>query len=157
MSGVVEVVPADAWVERATALRADGYTFCECLYAQDETVPGGNVRARVVLRVRHDGTWEPATIATDIADTLPSLQAVYPGVTWHEREAAEMFGLTLVAPDSMTVDARPLLLADALVAPLRKAVWLTARQETPWPGAADPGAGRRRHRPLGVPDEGRSR
>ena len=162
MTEPIELVPAAEWMARASALHADGFTFVDFLSAQDEST-ADEVRTRVHLRVRRvdgqraDGT--PMTIATDIADTLPSLQHVYPGITWHEREAAELLGLTLVpAGDADAIDTRPLLLTGqqrrtSSAAPLRKTVLLAARQQREWPGAADPGSNRRRQRPIGVLDE----
>ena len=150
MTEPIEVVPVADWVSRSTALRADGYAFVDFLSAQDESADG-EVRTRVHLRVRRDGDWTSLTIATDIADALPSLQHIYPGLAWHEREAAELLGLDLIASDDAAVDVRPLLGVDG--APLRKSVLLAARQDKEWPGAADPGSNRRRQRPLGVPDE----
>lgn len=149
MTTAVELVPVADWVARATALRAAGYVFVDFLSAQDESVDG-EIRTRVVVRVRRDGDWAAVTVATDIADALPSLQHVYPGIAWHEREAAESLGLALIAPDGATVDARPLL--GVRGAPMRKSVLLAARQDKEWPGAADPGSNRRRQRPIGVPD-----
>ena len=162
MTEPIELVPAADWVVRAKALHADGYVFLDFLSAQDEST-ADEVRTRVHLRARRidaeraDGT--PVMIATDIVDTLPSLQHVYPGIAWHEREAAELLGLTLVPADGVdAIDIRPLLLADqqrqtSSAAPLRKAVLLAARQQREWPGAADPGSNRRRQRPIGVLDE----
>jgi NADH-quinone oxidoreductase subunit C len=58
-----------------------------------------------------------ALVAHDLA-RLPSLAGVFPGAEWHEREAADLFGLIF---DGIP-NARPLLLdADqAGLAPLRK-------------------------------------
>jgi NADH-quinone oxidoreductase subunit C len=91
---------------------------------------------------------------------LASVRDVYAGAAWHEREAAEEFGVELVGGDR-----RHLLLgAGSPPTPLRKDEVLAARTAEPWPGAKEPGesdtgagtAGaaspsRRRMVPPGVP------
>jgi NADH-quinone oxidoreductase subunit C len=81
---------------------------------------------------------------------LPSLVPVLPAAQWHEREAAEMFGLEFVGHP----DPRPLLLrADVDSPPLLKKTPLPERLQTQWPGAAPADESRRARRrvlPPGV-------
>jgi NADH-quinone oxidoreductase subunit C len=92
---------------------------------------------------------------------LDSLRDLVAGAAWHEREAAEMFGLTFAGGDPR----RLLLGPDFEGTPLRKDAVLGARTALAWPGAKEPGesatssagAGaqapsRRRMVPPGVPD-----
>jgi NADH:ubiquinone oxidoreductase subunit C len=89
------------------------------------------------------------------AAQLDSVTSVLPAAGWHERETAEMFGITFVGHP----DPRPLLLRSSLGAPpLRKSTVLAARVVQPWPGAADEAPGRtsgsrRRQRPAGVSED----
>jgi NADH-quinone oxidoreductase subunit C len=96
---------------------------------------------------------------TPTLDVPPELVAVFAGAAWHEREAAEMFGLEFTGHPGL----EPLLLPDGFSGhPLRKEFLLPARQARPWPGAKEPGESdadlanptarrRRRHTPPGVP------
>ena len=89
---------------------------------------------------------------------LDSVADVFAGAGWHEREAAELFGITFIGGD-----LRRLLLPDDYVgAPLRKDAVLAARAGVEWPGVKEPGGGgsssskgapsRRRMVPPGVPE-----
>jgi NADH-quinone oxidoreductase subunit C len=144
-------VPADEWVAAATALRDGGLACFDWLSAVDEldafavVLSVFAVRARALLRTR---------IPRD-EPVLPTLTGVFAGAAWHERETAEMFGITFTGHPGLD----PLLLPDGFTAhPLRKDFVLAARVAKEWPGAREPGEShtgttRRRMRPLGVPEE----
>jgi len=117
------------------------------LHVADSTA----ITRRLLLRTR----------VPDADLTLASLTGVWPGLAWHERETAEMFGLDLTDFDDGTGEGlRPLLLPDGFEGtPLRKSFLLAARAVRPWPGAKEPGESdaavspsRRRVLPPGVPD-----
>lgn len=152
-------LPREGWAEAVTALRDDPelrLDVFDVLMAVDES-PGGfavvlrlwsrRLRAGLLLRTRCPRD-EPA---------VPSLAGVFAGVDWHERTAAEMFGLDFPGHPGLV----PLLLPRGFQGhPLRKDTGLVSRAVKPWPGAvepgqsaADPGAGRRRT-PPGVPRPG---
>ncbi len=86
--------------------------------------------------------------------TVASLTGVYTGAAWHERQAAEMFGVVFTGHPA----PGPLLLAvGGADRPLRKEHPLARRSDRTWPGADDPayrGAGgrppRRRLQPPGA-------
>ena len=64
----------------------------------------------------------------------PTLREVWPGADWHEREAAELFGIVF--------DGHPhlvkLLLPEQFEGhPLRKDFALMTREAKPWPGAVE--------------------
>jgi NADH-quinone oxidoreductase subunit C len=78
------------------------------------------------------------------APRLPSVAGTFAAAYWHEREAAEMFGVEFVGHP----DPRPLLLRDqSAQAPLLKSSPLAARLATPWPGAGETDGGRKARRP----------
>lgn len=78
-----------------------------------------------------------ALFSTDLSHqqpTLATLVEVFPGANWHEREAAEMFGVDF----SGHPDLSPLYLPDAFEGnPLRKTFPLLSREVKPWPGLVD--------------------
>ena len=77
------------------------------------------------------------TFSTDLdpaSPTIESLTSVYAGANWHEREAAEMFGIEFEGHPS----PGHLYLPDSFVGnPLRKSYPLLSREVKPWPGTVD--------------------
>ena len=156
-------VPPQEWRTAAEAARADGFLFFEWLGVVDEVGRADVLRVVAVLRSLD----QPASIrqlSTSVpreGGELASLQPVFAGAAWHEREAAEMFGVTFSGGDP-----RRLLLGPEFEGtPLRKDEVLGARTALAWPGAKEPGEGeasaadagarspgRRRMVPPGVPD-----
>ena len=122
---VAVLVPTAVWVDAAQAAQAAGASRAEWLTAADL---GAAMRVAVLLRGETD-----AILATDCAGAaLPSLCGIWPGLAWHERECAEMFGIDFIGHP----DPRPLLLLGCdVTAPLLRASALQARAATPWPGA----------------------
>ena len=149
------VVAPEGWLAAAEQARADGYVFFEWLGAVDEVGRADVLRVVAVLRSLD----QPASIrqlCTSVpreGGELESLRTVFAGAAWHEREAAEMFGVTFAGGDP-----RRLLLGPEFEgAPLRKDEVLGARTALAWPGAKEPGESvaspsRRRMVPPGVPD-----
>lgn len=162
-------VPAAGWSVAATCARDQlGFDFLDWLSAVDEpdAAPAG---LDIVLHLAATDSFGAGArtvrrllLRTRIPDAdlqLPSLTGLWPGVAWHERETAEMFGVDFTDFDDGTgAGLRPLLLPDGFEGtPLRKSFVLAARVAKSWPGAKDPGdsgkaAGRRRTLPPGVPD-----
>ncbi|WP_375423552.1 NADH-quinone oxidoreductase subunit C [uncultured Friedmanniella sp.] len=149
-----EVVAPAAWRHRVSAAREEGYDFFEWLAAVDEIGRDDVFRVVLVLR-RLDEPDQTCVLSTDLprdAPRLETLRDLYAGAAWHEREAAEMFGIEFVGGDP-----RRLLLAELEGTPMRKDEVLAARSSGPWPGAKEPGESeaspsRRRMVPPGVPD-----
>jgi NADH-quinone oxidoreductase subunit C len=153
-------VPPQNWVNEITTLFASDESLSfDWLSACDEI--GVRDEFRVVVRFdRPDGAG--VRLETRISRSEPSLASlrhVIPGVAWHERETAELFGISFTGSDGLPVPARPLLLPAEGTSghpggwPLRKDFVLGARAVTPWP--ADEGGAddvRRRQAPAGVPD-----
>jgi len=66
--------------------------------------------------------------------SLPTITGVFPGAGWHEREAAEMFGITFEGHPN----PGPLYLPDGFQGnPLQKSYPLLSREVKPWPGKVD--------------------
>jgi NADH-quinone oxidoreductase subunit C len=77
------------------------------------------------------------TFSADLPTEKPvidSLVGVYAGADWHEREAAEMFGIDFTGHPNLSA----LYLPDAFEGnPLRKSFPLLSREVKPWPGKVD--------------------
>ncbi len=146
-------VPRERWATAVARVRDDAEldgSFFDLLTVVDE-LPRGfdvvirlwSVTGRTAVHLRTSCPREDAVV--------PSLVGVFAGAQWHERQAAEMFG---VAFDGHP-DPQPLLLPEGgVVNPLRKEQVLPARDAS-WPGAADPAysdeGGRPPRRPLRPP------
>lgn len=150
-------VPAPAWRETVVAAAAEGYRYFDWLGAVDEIGRSDTLRVVLVLRDvdragRGDRTRTLTTQVPRDDARLDSISSVFAGAGWHEREAAELFGIEFAGGQP-----RRLLLAEGFSGtPLRKDEVLAARAGLDWPGAKEPGepaaAGRRRMVPPGVPD-----
>ena len=98
---------------------------------------GGDTRFQVFARVGSLSRKVGITLKVDIPDddlTVPTWLKVYAGVNWHERELAEMFGITAVGHPHL---AKLYLPGDFEGFPLRKTFPLLARHVKPWPGIVD--------------------
>ena len=152
----VRLVAPETWPDVVERARADGFTFFDWLGAEDQI--GRSDTLRVVLALRRlDRPGEVALLGVELprsAPRLASIRGIFAGAAWHEREAAELFGVEFVGGER----GRLLLGPGFLGAPLRKDEVLAARTGVDWPGAkepgesGDPGESRRRLVPPGVPD-----
>ncbi|SDN75714.1 NADH-quinone oxidoreductase subunit C [Lentzea jiangxiensis] len=144
------------WSATAAAHHAEGFVMFDWLGVEDAGRPGAvGQRHAVFLHVIDPRTREGVMLRTEIGpgEALPSVAHLWKGAHWHEREAAEMFGITVGgAPEH-------LLLPDSFQGhPLRKDFVLASRVVRPWPGRLEPGEdttsapSRRRTAPPGVPD-----
>ena len=155
---VTATVPRERWVEAVTAVRDDDAldgTFFDVLLGTDL----GDDRLELVVRlwsVRHRHGVHLRTTCPVEDPRVPSLTDVFAGAAWHERETAEMLGITFDGHPGLV----PLLLPDGFLGhPLRKAFVLADRLAATWPGAVEPGESEPNPRrvPPGVPAPGRSR
>jgi NADH-quinone oxidoreductase subunit C len=149
------VAPAD-WTAAMGTAEADGFRYFDLMSVVDEA----DGTLTVVVHLWSLAARRHRFLRTSVPSNdprLPSIAAIFPGAAWHEREAAEMFGLTF----SGAPDTRPLLLPDGFAGhPLRKDFPLASRAVAEWPGAHEPGEhgpaarppGRRRAAAPGVPD-----
>ncbi len=153
----VRLVAPETWPDVVEQARADGFTFFDWLGAEDQI--GRSDTLRVVLALRRlDRPGEVALLGVELprsAPRLASIRGIFAGAAWHEREAAELFGVEFVGGER----GRLLLGPGFVGAPLRKDEVLAARTGVDWPGAKEPGesgdpgeGSRRRLVPPGVPD-----
>lgn len=153
---LVEAVPANAWLPTVIEVRGDGFDYFDWLGCTDEIGRSETFRVTVVLRDLRAGGAALRMLTTAVPReraVLDSLRTEFAGAGWHEREAAELFGLEFRGGD-----ARRLLLGASFAgSPLRKDEVLGSRVALSWPGAKEPGESdaspsRRRMIPPGVPD-----
>ena len=153
----MRLVSPESWPAEVEKLRADGFTFFDWLGAEDQI--GRSDTLRVVLALRRlDRPGEVALLGAELPRTAPrlaSIRGIFAGAAWHEREAAELFGVEFVGGEP----GRLLLAPGFVGTPLRKDEVLAARTGVAWPGSKEPGesgdpgeSGRRRVVPPGVPD-----
>lgn len=157
MNAESRTVPREAWQETLGDLKAQGFAYLDLLAAIDR---GDEIEVVVQVVDPRSAAHIRVSSRVPAADPrLPTATQLFPAAAWHEREAAEMFGLVFDGH----ADPRPLLRRTSLGRPpLRKSTVLAARVAVTWPGAADPESGgkgaRRRQLPPGVPadwlDEG---
>ncbi len=159
-----ENVPPQEWLASVRRARNNGFGYFDWLGCVDEI--GRSETFRVVLMLRDLDRPEagPLMLTTEVPRDnarLESIGTVFPGAGWHEREAAELFGV-----DFLGGSPRRLLLDHNFSGtPLRKDEVLAARVAMSWPGAKEPGESeapasapgakapsRRRMVPPGVPD-----
>lgn len=139
-------VDPERWVEAVTAVRDAGLDFFSFLSAIDwsnTTAVGEDLdepveeRYEVLVRLSSVRSNEAVTLSTDIPKDdarLPSLVGTFGGAAWHEREAAEMFGIQFDGHPNLS----KLYLPDAFEGyPLRKSFPLLSREVKPWPGMVD--------------------
>ncbi|MGH2768107.1 MAG: NADH-quinone oxidoreductase subunit C [Actinomycetota bacterium] len=88
-----------------------------------------------VLSIRHLNTVVVKSRLSADDPRLPTLTSVYQGANWHEREAAEMFGISFDGHPNLVKLYLP---EDFIGHPLRKSFKLASRTYKSWPGAKDP-------------------
>ncbi len=144
-------VDAREWAGALSEAASKGYVYLDLLTAVDD-----GDRIDVIARVLDPSTMDAVMLTTSVASEdplLPSIVASHPAAAWHERETAEMFGVTFAGHP----DPRPLILRSVHERPpLRRSTPLVERLATPWPAAVDPAVERRPRRqqlPPGVRTE----
>lgn len=142
-------IDRDRWIEALRKARDDaGLEFFSWLSAVDwsaETAVGEPVSDGEALTERYEviarlssvtdarGAHFVAEISKDDA-VIDSIVSEFGGAAWHEREAAEMFGIDFRGHPNLT----KLYLPDAFEGfPLRKSYPLLSRDVKPWPGDVD--------------------
>jgi NADH-quinone oxidoreductase subunit C len=140
-------VPADQWADALTTARDDlDLVFFSWLSAIDwaNDVEVGdtlkeeiNERIELLCTVGDLTEGRRITFSTDLSNDKPSVSSlveVYAGANWHEREAAEMFGIVFKGHPNLD----HLYLLDSFIGnPLRKSYPLLSREVKPWPGSVD--------------------
>ncbi len=146
--GTVKItVDRDGWVGAITTLRSElpFFSWLSAVdWAQEVAVgePAENAeeleeRYEVMCRVSSVTDASAAIVSTTLSKDdawIDSLVPFIAGAEWHEREAAEMFGIDFRGNPNLT----PLYLPDGFVGhPLRKSYPLLSREVKPWPGTVD--------------------
>jgi NADH-quinone oxidoreductase subunit C len=143
------VVDRDGWVEAAAKVRDHGMPLFSWLSAIDwakDVEVGEPVaspddleeRFEIICRLSSVRTAASVHLVTTVPKDdaqVPSLTGEFAGAEWHEREAAEMFGIEFPGnPGS----GRHLYLPDEFEGnPLLKSYPLLSREVKPWPGTVD--------------------
>ena len=141
-------VDRDDWVDAIRTTRDNGFPFLSWISAIDwskETEVGEPVadtddldeRYDVMARMSSLSDGRGVIIVARVPKDDPVIESVVPlfgGAGWHEREAAEMFGIDFRGHP----DLKNLYLPDAFEGyPLRKSFPLLSREVKPWPGTVD--------------------
>ena len=154
----MRLVAPEGWLDAVEAARDDGYRFFDWLGVED--LVGRQDVLLVVLALRRlDQPADVLLLGVELdraAPRLDSIRTLFAGAAWHEREAAELFGMEFVGGQP----GRLLLATGFTGSPLRKDEVLAARTALAWPGAKEPGESdlaesprkARRLVPPGVPD-----
>lgn len=141
------LVTIDRWVGAHTVARDDfDLVFFSWLSAIDWTndvEAGDSLKDQVEERLELLSTvgdlteGRRVTFSTTLesdSPTIATLTEVFAGANWHEREAAEMFGIEFTGHPDLT----NLYLPDGFIGnPLRKSYPLLSREVKPWPGTVD--------------------
>ncbi len=107
-------IESDGWAATFSDLSSKGLTWFDFLAVIDR-----GSQTEVVARVVNSQTNESACYSTMIDGSVESISTIYPGATWYEREAQEMFGVKFIG----LADSRPLLYREVPTpSPMRKAV-----------------------------------
>ena len=98
---------------------------------------GGDTRFQLLLHVVNTAAHHDVFLKADVPDdslAAPTISHLYAGANWHEREAAEMFGIHFEGHPWL---ANLYLPGQFEGFPLRKDFPLLARAVKPWPGLVD--------------------
>ena len=137
-------VPRDGWIAAHAAAKehAPFFSWLSAVDWSSEVAvgdpPEGEVESRFeVLSCLGDLDGNFVLLSTDLPKddaVLPTLVDTFGGANWHEREAAEMFGIVFDGHPQLT----HLYLTDEFEGyPLRKTFPLLTREVKPWPGTVD--------------------
>ena len=147
-AGTLKVrVAVDNWTDALTKARDDlDLVFFSWLSAIDwaNDVESGDAlneeideRMELLCTVGDLTEGRRVTFSTELSTdnpTVSSLVEVYAGANWHEREAAEMFGIVFEGHPNLI---HLYLLESFIGNPLRKSYPLLSREVKPWPGSVD--------------------
>jgi NADH-quinone oxidoreductase subunit C len=133
----VTVAPAD-YRRVAELVRHDrdlACNFFDFLCGVDEEARGIAVVLHVYSTSHHHHVQVRSVVPRE-GGHLPTVHDLWAGADWHERETAELFGVTFDGHPNL---AKLLLPEEFEGFPLRKEFALLAREAKPWPGAKEPG------------------
>jgi NADH-quinone oxidoreductase subunit C len=131
-------VAPDQWRRIAEFVRRDPDVACnffDFLCGVDEEDAGLGVVLHV-YSTNHRHHLQLRTVVPRDGGHLPTLHDLWAGANWHERETAELFGVSFDGHPNL---AKLLLPEEFEGHPLRKEFALLAREAKVWPGAKEPG------------------
>jgi NADH-quinone oxidoreductase subunit C len=131
-------VAPDQWRRAAELVRNDPELACnffDFLCGVDEEAAGIGVVLHV-YSTNHRHHVQLRTVVPRDDGHLPTLHDLWAGANWHERETAELFGISFDGHPNL---AKLLLPEEFEGYPLRKEFALLAREAKVWPGAKEPG------------------
>jgi NADH-quinone oxidoreductase subunit C len=132
---VVAVTP-ERYREVATFLRDDpefACDYCDFTAGVDFGEDGLEIVTHLFSTTRLHSVRVKVRLSAD-QPTLPTISDLYPTANWHERETAEMFGVTF---EGHPLPVKLLLPEPFEGNPLRKDFPLMSREAKPWPGAVE--------------------
>lgn len=132
-------VDCATWAANAKDLKAAGYVRCEWLTATHN----GEANFDITLCVSTEDLSKKTLVSTAITQSIETLMEVYPNVTFHEREVAQMFGVVILGHETQNAFE-----TQFEGFPLRRDFALATRAQTPWPGAVEPEVSARRRTSL---------
>jgi NADH-quinone oxidoreductase subunit C len=137
-------VDESEWQAQAAEMKQKGFVRCEWLTA---THDGGD-SFEISLMLANEDLSESVILSTKIEASIASITSIYPAVEFHEREVAQMFGVTFTGNEN----SDPAFEIELSGFPLRRDYALVTRADTEWPGAVEPdeNAKRRPSLPPGV-------
>ena len=100
-------------------------------------ITGGEERFQLLARFHNPVSHLGIHVKTDLVGDSPEVETlipIYPGADWHEREVAEMFGISFKGHPNLVNLYLPTGFEGN---PLRKDFPLLARRVKPWPGIVD--------------------
>lgn len=127
------------WLTNAKDLKAAGFVRCEWLTATHN----GEANFDIALCVSTQDLAKKTLVSTAITQSIKTLIEVYPNVTFHECEVAQMFGVIFRGHETKNAFE-----TQFEGFPLRRDFGLTTRVATPWPGAVEPEVSARRRTSL---------
>ena len=140
-------VDRSQWVEAVEAARAGAdlafFSFLSAIDWSNDVAVGEPLdetveeRYEILVRLSSGRNNDSVTLSTDVPKNdarIPTLVDLFGGANWHEREAAEMFGIEFEGHPNLN----RLYLTDEFEGhPLRKTYPLVSREIKPWPGMVD--------------------
>lgn len=132
-------VAVATWVTNAKDLKAAGFVRCEWLTATHN----GEANFDITLCVSTEDLAKKILVSTAIMQSIETLIEVYPNITFHECEVAQMFGVVFLGHETQNAFE-----TQFEGFPLRRDFALATRVATPWPGAVEPEVSARRRTSL---------
>lgn len=118
------------WLNQASQMKQSGFIRCEWLTATHN----GEDAFEISLMLSKEDLSESTILNTDVDSAIDSLIGVFPNVSFHEREVAQMFGLKF----NGSIDESPAFEIELSGFPMRRDFALATRADMQWPGSVEP-------------------